>query len=87
MYTALDIYYVSIPSDRGIHSGLINKINELEAQIEVSIPSDRGIHSGMDRFTPPEEDTPSQSPLIGAFIPGSCEARALVDDEIRLNPL
>ena len=61
---------VSIPSDRGIRSGLqrsgmFNKYGNL-----VSIPSDRGIRSGnRDRISCYMLEE-SQSPLIGAFVPG-----------------
>ena len=68
-------YGVSIPSDRGIRSGLLTT-GTFRLIRNVSIPSDRGIRSGrlLDRARTMAAVL-SQSPLIGAFVPGcaTCE--------------
>ena len=67
---AKDVNIVSIPSDRGIRSGLNREI-KLQQQLIVSIPSDRGIRSGCTHEAMYHEcSVESQSPLIGAFVPG-----------------
>ena len=68
---------VSIPSDRGIRSGLLTRAKGIWF-IQVSIPSDRGIRSGIQdqRFLVYRE-LPSQSPLIGAFVPGEIHVAVL----------
>ncbi len=63
------VYKVSIPSDRGIRSGnFMAGYNSGAAY--VSIPSDRGIRSGRKRRMMRPKLRESQSPLIGAFVPG-----------------
>ena len=55
--------------------------------LAVSIPSDRGIRSGSDHGTAQRCNNKSQSPLIGAFVPGNSIALILAACSLSQSPL
>ena len=77
---------VSIPSDRGIRSGCNLGNGYFNYYRPVSIPSDRGIRSGNAALDLTGVDlNTSQSPLIGAFVPGNMRrSRIIVTSDVSI---